>query len=254
MDPSTPETPEVLQPPTMGMEFDAIPDDPATEPEEPEEEEECNKEPTLYHFLCRYDQNWNYPEICKKFFMEEKEWLCVKEHQNLPNTHVHFQGYSMLTKESFKKKMTRLAHTHHIKKENPKSRPVSMHGRDTTELGFQYMMKEQQLRQPLAHNLFTTEKLKELKERSVLHCQKIKTLVKDAVISIPESTMLAWIEKGYDANTLVKLAARYLFAAQEAGKLDLPEYNPRHSRTSIIRGLIAHPKITRNLKADLYFS
>lgn len=251
MDPSTPETPEVLQPPTMGMEFDEIPDDPATEPEEPEEEEDTLKEPRLYHFVARYDQNWNYNEICKKCFMAEKEWLCVKEHQNLPNTHVHFQGYSMLTVDSFGKKMTRLAHTHHIKKENPKSRPVTMFRRDTTELGFQYMAKE--LRQPLSHNLFTLEKLKELKEKSVLHCHKMKTVVKDFVSAIPDETLLGWIAKGPDANTLVKWTARYLFLAQENGKVELPEYNPRHSRTSLVRGLIAHPKVTRNLKAELYF-
>jgi hypothetical protein len=252
MDETPPETPPVLQPPALGMEYDAIPDDQDTEDDEPEEKAPKLEEPRLYHFVARYDQNWDYKAICKKFFMEDKQWLCVKEHQNLPNTHVHFQGYSRLTPMSFQKKMTRLAHTHHIKKENPNSRPVSMFKRNTTELGFQYMAKE--LRNPLSHNMFTAESLTALKEASVLHCNKLKTVVKDYVSAMSKELVMKIIAKNPKPEELLRTIGRYLFLQHENGKIELPEFNPRHSRASLIRGVIANPFIPREYKSDVMFA
>lgn len=250
MDETPPETPTVLQPPALGMEYDPIPDDPATEDDEPEEKK--LEEPRLYHFVARYDQNWDYKAICKKFFMEEKQWLCVKEHQNLPNTHVHFQGYSRLTPMSFQKKLTRLAHTHHIKKENPKSRPVSMFKRETTELGFQYMAKE--LRNPLSYNGFTAESLTALKEASVLHVNTLKTVVKDYVHAMSKELIQRFLAKNPKPKELLDKIGWYLFIQHEKGKIELPEFNPRHSRASLIRGIIANPHVPSEYKAALFFS
>ena len=233
-------TPESLE-----MEYDPIPD--ADGPDDDHAPE--LSAPRLYHMVARYDQFWDYKEICEKFFIKTLPYLAVKEHQNLPNTHVHFQGYSRLTPASFAKKRARLTKTHHIWKENHKSRPVSMHSREPDVLGFQYMAKE--LRQPLAVNGFTKEELNALKERSVTHVKALKTAVIDHISTITKEFMTKMLRDYKDPATFINRLGHWLFLEQEAGKIELPPYNPRHSRTSIIRGIIAHPDVPVRINDEL---
>lgn len=218
--------------------------------EDPDHPEGFLAEPRLYHFVARYDQNWNYPEICKMMFNPDMQYLAVKEHQNLPNTHVHFQGYSQVTEGTFAKKRARLTKTHHIWKENPKARPVTMFRRPADVKGFQYMAKE--LKKPLAQNGFTEDDLKALKDASSLHVKALKTCVIDYIKEINKNDMHRLLAGYTDVYRFINRIGKTLIDGELKGKIELPPYNPRHSRTSIIRGLLAHPDVPANIKGELY--
>ena len=136
------------------------------------------------HFKIHYDQTWDYPDICKKFFMEEHPYLCVIEHRNHPSTHVHFQGTSLMAERTVKNKLTNLAKKHHLRKLNPKCKPTSMKARPPTVLGFQYMCKEVKKEHILAINKFTMEKIMEMKEKSDLHVKALKFDTKNFITEI----------------------------------------------------------------------
>lgn len=222
------------------------------DPESPEEVPEAPQltEPRFYHFKILYDPSWNYAAICKRFFMEEYPYLCVLEHINQPNTHVHFQGTSRLAEPTVKARLTRLAAQHHLRKINPKARPTSMKARAPDVMGFQYMAKELKPNYVLAVNQFTEEDLKELKEKSVMHCAKLKTSVKDFIVNekIPHS----YWDGCKDGNELIQRISVALIKANRDGKIELPEYSKHHTRTSIIRGLLANKDIPAKYKGWLY--
>lgn len=209
-------------------------------------------EPVLYHFKILYDQTWDYKKICDRFFEKTKPYLCVLEHVNQPNTHVHFQGYSTSTHNTVKAKITRLVSKHHLRKLNPKCRPSSMSCRPVDVTGFQYMAKEMKKEYVLASNMFSEEDLQELKENSVLHCTKLKTCVKEFIAGMKASSLRTLCEHAKDVNQLVNLTGAWLFKASEEKLIELPEYNKHHTRCSVIRGLLAHPDLGISWKGQLY--
>jgi hypothetical protein len=80
----------------------------------------------MEHFKVNFDQTWDYAKIAQKMFLlEPYQCLVMKEHANMANTHVHFQGYTKCTPASFSNKRKRLAKHHYTRKTDPKSRPIS---------------------------------------------------------------------------------------------------------------------------------
>jgi hypothetical protein len=53
-------------------------------------------------------------------------------------------------------------------------------------------------------------------------------------------------------NQLVNLTGAWLFKASEEKLIELPEYNKHHTRTSVIRGLMANPHLPEKWHAKLY--
>jgi len=214
------------------------------------------KEPVFYHFKVYYDQSWNYAAISEKLFLKDLPYLCVIEHLGMPNTHVHFQGSSMVTENTFRDKLKILASKHHMRKIKPTARPTSMVHRPADAVGFQYMAKEVNISYVLAINKFTMEDLRELKEKSTLHCQMLKTSVRDFIANLSKDNfgrlILSQTGGTRDKDQIIVQAGKFLFEAQDKGKIELPEYNKHHTRNSIIRGIIANPACPRSLKAELY--
>lgn len=214
------------------------------------------KEPAFYHFKVYYDQSWNYRAIAEKLFMKELPYLCVIEHLGMPNTHVHFQGSSMLTEGSFRNNLKILASKHHMRKIKPTARPTSMVHRPADAIGFQYMAKELNTSYVLAVNKFTWKDLEELKAKSTLHCQVLKVSVSDFIAEIEKHHFMRLIVSSTgitrDANAVILQTAKLLFEAEDKGKIKLPPYSKHHTRNSIINGLIRNPACPRPLKAELY--
>lgn len=208
-------------------------------------------DPRFYHFKILYDQTWDYPKICEKFFMKEHKYLCVLEHVNQPNTHVHFQGMSLLAPPTVKARLTRLVKTHHLRTLNPKCRPASMSARPVDVVGFQYMAKEMKKEYILASNLFTPEELQELKDKSLLHCTKLKTCIKDYIAGLPKATVDIMMQSA-SPNDMIERVGHGLFIAAGQGQIELPEYNKHHTRASVIRGLMANPHLSEKWKGKLY--
>lgn len=209
------------------------------------------KEPAFYHFKIEYDQSWNYAAICEKMFMKEHPYLCVLEHINRPNTHVHFQGMSMVTENTMRDRLKVLASKHHKRKLCPTARPTSMAKRPVDAVGFQYMAKELRSTYVLAINKFTWKDLKELKEKSVMHCAALKSSLKEVIESWTPTQLTAIIEEK-NPQELIRLTTCFLMQLADKGKIELPEYNPRHTRTSIIRGLLANKHTPLKMRALLY--
>lgn len=250
MDETPPETPPVLQPPALGMEYDPIPDDQDTEDDGPEDQDAPSVDgPRLRHLVAKFDQNWDYKAICKKLFEKDMKYLATVEHLST-NAHVHMQGYSRLEDTSFAKKITRLAATHWIRKMCNGKRPVKQMKRPADVKGFQYMMKE--LKPPLVNNLFTMEELEEMKRNTTLYVNTLKTVVKDHIAEMPVDMLNKMLEKSKTVQELIRFTSRWLITQEREGLIKLPEYNAHHSRTSIIRGLRAHPALPDNWKGDLY--
>ena len=248
MDPSTPE-PVVMEPNFPNVSVDPVPPDYLSLPEPVQQ----TKEPVFYHFKVYYDQSWNYAAIAEKLFMNELPYLCVLEHLGMPNTHVHFQGSSMVTENTFRDKLKILASKHHMRKIKPAARPTSMVHRPADVKGFQYMAKEVNVSYVLAINKLTMKDLDELKAKSTLHCQALKVSVRDFVAQIPRDEFIQIMTKSNgNSDIIVKNVGLYLFEAEDKKKIELPEYNKHHTRNSIIRGIIANPACHRKLKAVLY--
>lgn len=211
------------------------------------------KQAAFYHFKVLYDQSWNYNAIAASLFLKEEPYLAVIEHLGMPNTHVHFQGMSMVTLETFRNKLKILASQHHLRKIKPSARPTSMVTRPADVKGFQYMAKEVNISYVLAVNKFTMKELHDLKEKSILHCQVLKTSVRDFVAQIPRNEFNEIVTKGKgEIKNIVAQFGLYLFEAEDKKQIELPEYNKHHTRNSIIRGIIANPGCHRKLKALLY--
>lgn len=126
-----------------------------------------------------------------------------------------------------------------------------MSARPVDVVGFQYMAKELKPNYVLAVNMFTPEELAELKEKSVLHCTKLKTELRDFIANKMD---FDWTRlKGLgSADLVIQEVTLNLFVAHRNGKLELPEYNKHHTRSAIIRGLIANKRCPDTLKAKLY--
>lgn len=211
-------------------------------------------EPAFKHFKILYDQSWDYPQICKDFFLPEHPYLCVIEHLNKPNTHVHFQGMSLAADSTLKNQLTRLVSHHHLRKFNPKCRPSSMSCRPPNVTGFQYMCKEVKPEHVLASNQFTLEQLMELKAKSELHCKDLKTSVKDLCENFTQHEIEkeCQIRKSSSANDAIRHTGRYLVYGEDTGKWTLPPYNRHYTRQSVIEGLRRNQYVPREVRGELY--
>lgn len=211
-------------------------------------------EPRFYHFKILYDQTWDYKQISADFFMADHPYLCVIEHLNKPNTHVHFQGMSLCAEPTIKNRITRLVSHHHLRKLNPKCRPSSMTARPPDVTGFQYMCKEVKPEYVLAMNQFTMEQLEELKSKSALHCKELKTHVKDLVERFTQREIEKEIHvtKSSNAADVIRHTGRYLVWGESTGLWTLPPYNRHYTRQSVIEGLRRNPHVPLTVKAELY--
>ena len=52
--------------------------------------------------------------------------------------------------------------------------------------------------------------------------------------------------------TIIEKTTQLLVKHADAGKLALPKYNARHTRTSIIRGILEHPMKPAEFRAKVY--
>jgi len=213
-------------------------------------EESTVAEPIFYHFKIIFDQTWDYTAICAKIFVKEKPYLCVKEHP-LTNAHVHFQGYSKLSLPAMRNRLKRLAAKHHLRKENPKCRPTSMSCRPVDVTGFQYMCKELKSK-PIASNMFSESDLTALKEKSTMHVEHLKTCVRTIIKEFTFSPIQVKTMNDLEPQALIWKITEFVLEHCERNRIALPDYNPRHTRTSIIRGLLDRPDVSRKLKAKLY--
>ncbi len=108
---------------------------------------------TMYTLKCEHHPELNYAEWCKKFYGENKAIVSPVELGKRKVAHVHFIGYSDLSKKSFEAVKVQLAEQHPKKLEKvttlegveeprfPKCKPVRQGGKQVDELGFQYVMK-----------------------------------------------------------------------------------------------------------------
>lgn len=124
----------------------------------------------LEHFKCIYDPNWKYDEICQMMFDGNK---CIAMQEKMgSNPHVHFQGYTQLSKIEFDEMIRQLATKHYTKKDHPNGRPVKRAKRSVDEVGFQYLSKEGH--GPLYSQGFSDAELAELKAKSDDYVEELK--------------------------------------------------------------------------------
>lgn len=229
-----PDRPEIYETHEMELEDIQIPHSPIpSETTSSSSAESRAPEAHLEHFKVLYDQTWDYEKIAKRFFLPEPyQCLVMREHANLPNTHVHFQGYTNIAHGSFQSKLKRLAALHHSRKINPKSRPTSMCTRAPDVKGFQYMSKE--LKAPLYSHGFTEDQLAELKDLSQGHVKAMKTKVFDLIVAMDPS-ILNYKGRYDDAKALIAAIIKHLRPQFEDGQITFSKY----LKQDIIKGLIA---------------
>lgn len=219
----------------------------------PDVPEELLEQPRFYHFKIKYDQSWDYPDICKKFFMQTQPYLCIIEHLNEANTHVHFQGMSIYAERTVKARLNRLARQHHLRKFSKGCRPCSMRAREPDVVGYQYMCKEVKPEHILDMNMFTMEDIFELKKKSTMHVKELMCKIIDLVRDIPKSVIDKWfITKSTTPDQVIKEASRHLIARELRGEIKLPKYHRHHNRSSFVEGLRQNEHIPASLKGDLF--
>jgi hypothetical protein len=103
------------------------------------------------------------------------------------------------------------------------------------------MCKEYKPQYVLAKNLFTDEELADLKEKSVLHCAKLKTCVRDFIAGLDKCAVHLNMGCSSSTQEMIEKCCHSLFIEARKNGQELPEYNKHHTRNSIIRGLIANP-------------
>lgn len=223
----------------------------ALSPIEPSEDGDVDEiaSERFVHFKIKFDQAADYKKMAAGFFSDQHPYLVIVEHLNMANTHVHFQGTSVLTDRAVKARLTRIAKTHPLRKFNPKCRPCSMSCRPVDVVGFQYMCKEYKPAHVLASHMFTEQELQDLKEKSVMHVQAIKTKVTDEIAGWTQKRVMQ-IQASSGRDLLYQVAKGLLWL-QGKGKFELPNYNAHHTKTSIIRGILANPYFSEALKAEL---
>lgn len=221
------------------------------EASEDEEAVDLQARPGFFHFKAKYDPFWDYEAICNKTFRSDKPYLCVIEHLNMANTHVHFQGHADLTFGSMRQKLTKLNKTHHLRKFK-NGRNISMKARAPTDVGFQYMCKEYKPEHVLAKNMFTEEDLMELKAKSTMHVKALKACIPDFIKGWNKADMQA-ILMGIDTTQLlIERCGKALFHCAEKGQIELPKYNKHYTRQSVIQGLLENEHLSISWKGKLY--
>ena len=100
--------------------------------------------------------------------------------------------------------------------------------------------------------MFTEEQLIEMKARSTMKIKEYQTCVADYIKNIPFEEFATILCMDMDGPTIIEKTTQLLFEHADAGKLALPKYNARHTRTSIIRGIMEHPRMPAETRASVY--
>lgn len=221
------------------------------EEEMEEDTEELASEPQFRHFKALFDYTWDHKKIAEKLFCPDHPYLVVKEHLNKPNTHVHFQGMSLLTENAFRRKVGRLAKKHVLRKDAPRCRPTSMSCRPVDVKGFQYMAKELTPASVLASNMFSMEQLAELKEKSVMHVKELKMAVPHIIAQMPKEEIEELYRRRKSTREFLNEVIAFMLKGEEQGRWVLPEYNEQFFRKSVIKGLWLRKDLPRQLRAEI---
>jgi len=207
--------------------------------------------PTFYHFKIKYDPSWDYPEICKTFFLEDYPYLAVLESTVNVEAHVHYQGTSLMAERTVKNKITALVKKHFLRKFGKGCRPSSMSCRKPDEVGFQYMAKQvtKGLENVLARNKFTDEEIMELKAKSDEYVKTLKFETKKFITELLDEKAakhpgqkLKEPENCY--NVLKKAVIKKLF---EAGKAP-----NRYTDKDVLEAFFLHPAGTDETRSWCY--
>jgi len=155
----------------------------------------------LIHWKVNYDPAWDYAELARDLFGTNKclivaEKLCT-------NAHVHIQGYFDGSERRMEQIKAEWADKHYSKQgpplKNPETgkdinpRPIRCARREVTELGFQYMCKED--RPPLFSRGFTEHELDVLRGKAEEVKEQYKHGIEDVVHAME-------LDLGVDANLL----------------------------------------------------
>jgi len=204
------------------------------------------------HFKVSHDPAWDYEKICKEMFREDEKYLCVLE-KVATNPHAHFQGIPRDDQKTQDRKRKALAETHYRKKIE-RCNPVKKMKRGADEVGFQYINKTVVGPQYiLARNGFTDEELKDLHEKSKAHVSKLKYTVTDWILDLPDEKIVKLWKAGHeDVNRLLREITTLLFEAADRGEIEIPKYNRKYSRDSVINGLTNNKKLPTRLRAALF--
>jgi len=198
--------------------------------------------PTLQHFKVTFDSSWtqeDYLRICDHVFGDSPQVLVVAEKMK-QNAHVHFQGYTRYSHETFKKRRTIAKDMHYTQKPGigarKGARPVTGGDQDrpVNATGFQYMCKEPpSVTNPVYSRGFTPEQLAELHEKSNAYVENLKFNTFNYVTE----NVTAERVKTMDPKTLLsKCLLMIAFKLRETKKM-----KSRHTRTDVINALLHHP-------------
>ena len=205
-------------------------------------------QPTLQHFKVTFDSSWtqeDYIRICDHVFGDSPQVLVVAEKMK-QNAHVHFQGYTRYSHETFKKRRTIAKDMHYTQKPGvgarKGARPVTGGDQDrpVNVTGFQYMCKEPPSdTNPVHSKGFTKEELLELHEKSNAYVEKLKFNTMDY---IQEHITDELIKKMEPAILLSKTLLMVGLKMREDKKL-----KNRHTRLDVINALLHHPAAPERL-------
>jgi len=139
----------------------------------------------MLHFTVNpYDPNFDYQDICKYLFGENK-CLVMLEPPNKGSHHVHIQGEfkKVFSKNAVDQYLTDLAKKHYMRQHKPNCKPVTQKRADADELGFQYMCKYWKTDgKVLYKQVFTDEDLERLAEQSDEHRDGLKRKLGECIV------------------------------------------------------------------------
>jgi len=204
------------------------------------------------HFKASHDPAWDYEKICKDMFREDEKYLCVLEKVST-NPHVHFQGTPRDPPKVQDRKRKALAETHYKRALQPLCHPIKKAKRAVDEIGFQYINKAIVAPQYiLARNGFTDQELADLQAKSKDHVNQLKYSVTEWVLDLPVEKIVGFWQRHEDVNKLLRDVCEEMFEASDRGELEIPKYNRKYSRDSVINGLTQNKSLPKRLRAALF--
>lgn len=127
---------------------------------------------TLAHFKCETCVSIDPKGVAENLFGENRYLVVLHKGKN-ENPHWHFQGELAVSNAQYALVIKRMALGHSKKIAKPNSRPVKRAKNNITEVGYQYMMKEDPAVVVCSRG-FTEEELEELHEKSTEHVDELK--------------------------------------------------------------------------------
>lgn len=137
----------------------------------------------MLHFIVNpYDPNFDYQDICKCLFGENK---CLVMLEQNPKDHCHVQGELKegWSKNALEEKFKQLNADHFKRKLEPKCRAVRRVQKDAEELGFQYMCKYYKVDSKILYKqVFTDEDIERLAEQSDEYRSELKSKLGECIV------------------------------------------------------------------------